>query len=203
MDICVCMQAQAKMPSLILDRLHQISGMKRPIAYDHNLRVVGKPACKRSEKGYLLFSVPGSTSSVRLPTDRQGSPAIRNRGHKHLSLSGKLHRVDKKPNEAASLRFCSLSRPLDHTVPNRVIEPLRINVLVSKKPPQMARLAFQLGRPSNPTGHLRKTCMLGQMQSGDHLCQSAAPGGQRVGKKPKRGSTPSYVECEGCCSLAV
>jgi hypothetical protein len=82
------------MPSLILDKLHQISGMKRPIAYDHNLRVVGKPACKRSEQGYLLFSVRDSTSSVRFPADRKGSSTICNRGHKHLPLSGKLHRVD-------------------------------------------------------------------------------------------------------------
>jgi hypothetical protein len=46
------------------------------------------------------------------------------------------------------------------------------------------------------------------MQAGDHLRQSAAPGGQRVGKQPRKGRLhltldTSYVVCEGCCSLAA
>ncbi len=182
-DVGVCVEPQAKMPSLILYKVHQISGMKRPVAYDHNLCFVGKPAHKRFEQGYLLLSVRDSFPSVRFPADRKGSSAISNPSHKHLPLSGKLHRVDQKSNRAAPLRFCSLGRPLNQAVSNRAVESLRINVFVSKKSPQVARLAFQLGRPSNPTGHLRKMNMLGQMQSGDHLCQSAAPGSQRLGKQ--------------------
>ncbi|MCS3661152.1 hypothetical protein GGP68_002581 [Salinibacter ruber] len=171
------------MPSLTLDKVHQISGMKRPVTYDHNLCFIGKQACKRSEQGHLLFSVRDSFSSVRLPEDRQSSPTIRNRGHKHLSLSRQLHRIDKESDRAAPLRSCSLSRPFDQAVSNRVVEPLRINVFVSKKSPQVPRFALQLGRPRVPAGHLRKMNMLGQMHAGDHLRQSTPPGRQRVGKQ--------------------
>jgi len=147
--------------------------MKRPVAYDHNLRVVGKPARKRSEQGYLLFSVPRSFPSVRLPTDRQGSPPIRNPSHKHLSLSGKLHRIDQKPDRAAPVRFCSPGRPLDQTISNRAVKPLGIDIFIGEKPSQVARLALQLGSPGNSTSHLRKMnvlCqMLCRMQSSDHL----------------------------------
>ena len=87
-DICIRMEAQAKMPSLVLDKLHQISRMERPVAHDHNLRFVGKPACKRAEQGYLLIGVCHSLPAIGLPTDWQCPPTIRNRGHKHLPLSG-------------------------------------------------------------------------------------------------------------------
>ena len=64
-DMGVCVEPRAKMPFLILDKVHQTSGMKRPFAYDHNLCFVGKPARRCFEQGYLLFSVRDSFSSVR------------------------------------------------------------------------------------------------------------------------------------------
>ncbi|MCS4054133.1 hypothetical protein GGQ06_002738 [Salinibacter ruber] len=182
-DVGVCVEPQAKMPSLILDKFHQISGMERPVSYDYNLRVLRKQACKRSEQGYLLSGIGHSFPSIRLPTDRQCPPAICNPSHKHLPFSRQLQGIDENPKGTRSLGLRSLNRKINQAISHWTVEPFRIDILVSKKPSQMTRLALKSGSSSNPAGHLREVNMLGQVQSGDHLRQGPTPRDQGVGQQ--------------------
>lgn len=202
-NVGIRVETEAKVPSLVLDRFHQISGMERPVSYDYNLRVLRKQACKCSEQGYLLSGIGHPFPSIRLPTDRQCPPAICNPSHKHLPFSRQLQGIDENPNGTRSLGLRSLNREINQAISHWTVEPFRIDILVSKKPSQMTRLALKLSSSSNPAGHLRETGMLGQVQSGDHLRQGTTPRGQCFGQQPKKASIASYVVCEGCCSSAV